>query len=158
GRGLEAAHAAGIVHRDFKPSNVIIGDRVRVADFGLARAVADDERAPAPVDAPLDGAVTVTGHVLGTPAYMAPEQRAGLHASPLSDQYSFALSLREALDGVRPPGRLRAIVARALAERAEDRYPSMRALLHDLGRDPARTRRLWLAAGGVAAAAAAVAV
>jgi tetratricopeptide (TPR) repeat protein len=160
GRGLEAAHAAGIVHRDFKPSNVILGDRVRVADFGLARAVdAAEEEVPSsssPCQTPLQGTVTHTGHTVGTPPYMAPEQGAA-PASPLSDQYSFAVALHEALFGARPgepaparkvPARLRAIVARGLAERPEDRYPSMRDLLADLERDPARTRRRWLSAVG----------
>jgi tetratricopeptide (TPR) repeat protein len=153
GRGLEAAHAAGIVHRDFKPSNVILGERARVVDFGLARALHE----PSPSSAPtmLDGVVTQTGEALGTPAYMAPEQRAGTPASPLSDQYSFAVALHEALFGARPgtptparaiPRAVRAVVERALRPRPEERYPSMRALLDDLGRDPARARRRWLAA------------
>src|SRR5215831_14376511 len=160
GRGLEAAHAAGIVHRDFKPANVILGERVRVADFGLARAVdaADEEAAgPGPLPTPLQGLVTRTGQAVGTPAYMAPEQGAGGPASPLSDQYGFAIALHEALFGARPgesaptravPARLRAIVVRGLAVRPQDRYPSMRELLADLGRDPARTRRRWLAVSG----------
>src|SRR5215813_12256971 len=103
GRGLEAAHAAGLVHRDFKPSNVIVGNRVRVADFGLARVVAGAEPVPGPL-APtaLHGVVTQTGQALGTPAYMAPEQRAGGPPSPQSDQYSFAVALYEALHGTRP--------------------------------------------------------
>jgi tetratricopeptide (TPR) repeat protein len=154
GRGLEAAHAAGVVHRDFKPSNVILGKRVRVVDFGLARGLYD----PSPSSAPtvLEGVVTQTGGVLGTPAYMAPEQRSGAPASPLSDQYSFAVALHEALFGARPgatpatartvPRPLRAVVQRALLPRPEDRYPSMRALLDVLGRDPAQARRRWLAA------------
>jgi tetratricopeptide (TPR) repeat protein len=159
GRGLEAAHAAGVVHRDFKPANVILGERVRVADFGLARAVdAAEEEQPAsgPVPRPLEGSVTRTGQAVGTPAYMAPEQGSAGPASPLSDQYAFAVSLHEALSGVRPgesplraiPAHLRAILARALSVRPEDRYPSMRELLSDLERDPARSRNRWLAAGG----------
>ena len=159
GRGLEAAHAAGIVHRDFKPANVILGERVRVADFGLARAVdaAEEELPlPGPVPTPLEGSVTRTGQAVGTPAYMAPEQGAAAPASPLSDQYAFAVSLHEALAGARPgetpqravPAHLRAILSRALAVRPEDRYPSMRELLAELERDPARTRRRWLAVTG----------
>jgi tetratricopeptide (TPR) repeat protein len=159
GRGLEAAHAAGVVHRDFKPSNVILGKRVRVVDFGLARGL----YAPSPSSAPtvLEGVVTQTGGALGTPAYMAPEQRQGAPASPLSDQYSFAVALHEALFGARPgatpatartvPRPLRAVVQRALLPRPEDRYPSMRALLDVLGRDPAQARRRWLVAAAVAA-------
>ena len=155
GRGLEAAHAAGIVHRDFKPSNVILGERARVADFGLARAVdaADEEIALPAAPGPLEGSVTRTGQAVGTPAYMAPEQGAAGPTSPLSDQYAFAVSLHEALFGVRPgeplpprkvPAHLRALVARALSVRPEDRFPSMRELLAQLERDPARSRRRWL--------------
>jgi eukaryotic-like serine/threonine-protein kinase len=154
GRGLEAAHDAGIVHRDFKPSNVIVGDRVRVADFGLARGLKDPHSIAAASTA-LTGDVTMTGQLLGTPAYMAPEQRAGLVATPLSDQYSFAVALREALVGVRAvPGRLRAAVARALQQRPEDRFPSLRPVLDELARDPARARWRWLAGAGVVALAA----
>ncbi len=121
GEGLAAAHAAGIVHRDFKPDNVLIDDtgRVRVADFGLAtidldgaeQAEADGERdAPTPAepepprrDSRQPGALTATGAAVGTPAYMAPEQRQGL--APVdgrADQFSFCVSLYEALCGERP--------------------------------------------------------
>jgi eukaryotic-like serine/threonine-protein kinase len=160
GRGLAAAHDAGIVHRDFKPSNVIIGDRVRVADFGLARLM----HQPSPETAsaigspttPLSAEVTEAGALIGTRAYMAPEQRDGGPPSPLSDQYSFGVALHEALFGARPdmprpavdrrvPTWISRIVERTLQPRPEDRYPSMQRLLADLGRDPWRTRGrvLW---------------
>jgi hypothetical protein len=145
GLGLEAAHAAGLVHRDFKPSNVIVGDRVRVADFGLARVAAEAEPTEVPAATVLDGVVTQTGATLGTPAYMAPEQRAGGPPSPRSDQYSFAVALHEALYGARPgepakkgwnrpPARLRRVVQRGLSVKPADRYPTMSELLRALSR------------------------
>jgi tetratricopeptide (TPR) repeat protein len=160
GRGLAAAHDAGIVHRDFKPSNVIIGDRVRVADFGLARLIHQPSLAASAATGspttPLDAEVTEAGALIGTRAYMAPEQRDGAPPSPLSDQYSFGVALHEALFGVRPgtprpaadrrvPTWIARIVERALQPRPEDRYPSMQRLLADLARDPwrSRGRALW---------------
>jgi len=159
GRGLEAAHAAGIIHRDFKPDNVILGDRVRVADFGLARAAGLDEPDAADATTPLELAMTRTGQRVGTPAYMAPEQLAGGIATAASDQYSYGVALYEALHGARPaeererrpvPAWLQKIVDRALAPEPGDRYPTMRKLLADLSSDPGRTRRRWLAAATVA--------
>ncbi len=107
GRGLAAAHAVGIVHRDFKPSNVIVGaDRVVVVDFGLARAHGDeDDRAegePGGAATVLDVDVTLTGERVGTPRYMAPEQHIGGPVHAHADQYSFAASLWEALYGAPP--------------------------------------------------------
>src|SRR5262249_32623037 len=122
GRGLAAAHAAGLTHRDFKPSNVMLGDRVRVVDFGGAR-LADDSAPENEAITPLDASVTRSGVTVGTPAYMAPEQRNGAGFSALSDQYSFAVALQEALTGARPgaasttrplPGWLRPVLDRAL--------------------------------------------
>jgi tetratricopeptide (TPR) repeat protein len=113
GRALAAAHEAGIVHRDFKPDNVILGTdrRVRVLDFGLARS-APIENASAPGDAietlartdARSLAVTQTDARLfaGTPLYMSPEQWRSLPADALSDQFSFCVALFEALHGVRP--------------------------------------------------------
>jgi serine/threonine protein kinase len=103
GRGLAAAHAAGIVHRDFKPANVIVGEdgRVRVVDFGLARVRIDAEIEDAEIDPIslseycLDDAMTAAGSVLGTPRYMAPEQHRGGQVDAASDLYSFCLALLE---------------------------------------------------------------
>jgi tetratricopeptide (TPR) repeat protein len=120
--GLAAAHDAGLVHRDFKPANVLVGDdgRVRVGDFGLARRGAGeggDARAIAePLDAraiveqldahelieTLAGSLTDAGTVIGTPLYMSPEQHRGETADATSDQYAFCVALYEALAGVRP--------------------------------------------------------
>jgi tetratricopeptide (TPR) repeat protein len=120
GEGLTAAHRAGIVHRDFKPDNVIVGadGRVRVLDFGLARAADQPEAARAPLDdaalgdgdlspsrgerSRLSTPVTLAGQVMGTPRYMALEQHLGQPANAKSDQFSFAVALYEALYGQRP--------------------------------------------------------
>jgi tetratricopeptide (TPR) repeat protein len=171
GRGLAAAHAAGIVHRDFKPDNVLVrraDGQVLVGDFGLAQLANDG---PAETTA------------LGTLAYMSPEQHRGDSADPRSDQFAFCVALYEALyferpfaagaddldtrDGqalevlagrVRPaparsgvPAWLRRIVVRGLAVDPAERYPSMDALLAELGRDPRRRLRRWLAVGAAAA-------
>ncbi|HWB75671.1 MAG TPA: serine/threonine-protein kinase, partial [Nannocystaceae bacterium] len=97
-RGLAAAHALGVVHRDFKPSNVLVrtGDHgafVRVADFGLATALDHGSD---------DILVSGSGGMVGTPAYMAPEQFLGRVADAQSDQFAFCVALFEALAGVRP--------------------------------------------------------
>jgi serine/threonine protein kinase len=162
GRGLHAAHTVGLVHRDFKPDNVLVGDdgRPRVLDFGLARppdapGPARPPRLPTGVD-PLGTALTSAGQVLGTPAYMAPEQYLGEAADARSDQFSFAVALYQAVYGERPfagddpqalalsivRGRLRPIepryavppwleqlLVRALRVDAAQRFPSMDALV-----------------------------
>jgi serine/threonine protein kinase len=110
GRGLAAAHAAGLLHRDFKPENVLVGDdgRVRVSDFGLARLLAGEAgpgsgRMGAGAVA-VDRALTAAGTVMGTPAYMAPEQLRGEPVGPACDQFAFCVTLYEALWGGRPYG------------------------------------------------------
>ncbi|WAS94007.1 serine/threonine-protein kinase [Nannocystis punicea] len=111
GRGLAAAHAAGLVHRDFKPDNAMVGDdgRVRVLDFGLARAPEPD--APTTVAEQhttgssrntLGSQLTVAGAVVGTPAYIAPELYMRLPADARSDQFAFCVALWEGLYGQRP--------------------------------------------------------
>ncbi len=164
GAGLAAAHRAGLVHRDFKPSNVLVGldGRVRVTDFGLAsrgtqaqEAVTSGEKdEAAPADA---SALTQRGRVPGTPAYMSPEQRAGQAVDARSDQYSFCVALHEALQGERPsdvsapssrralqrkarasnlPKYVQAALARGLAKAPEERFPSMDALMAVLSLPP----------------------
>ena len=128
GLGLGAAHAAGIVHRDFKPDNVLIGldGRAQVADFGLARSG----------DLPVDD-------IAGTPAYMAPEQRRGEAVSEQSDQYSFCIALHEALLGRRPaqpalpavrhvPKRILAAIQRGMHDDPARRFTSMDDLIRAL--------------------------
>lgn len=167
GRGLAAAHAAGIVHRDFKPHNVLLSrdGRVAVTDFGLARIA---HELPLALDAttPLGGhrvcppvALTSTGELLGTPAYMAPEQWQGGAVTPATDQFAFCVALWEALGGERPyrgqspealrrevvrgpralddsriPRRLRALLRRGLDPDPQRRWASMAALLARLAR------------------------
>ena len=112
GEGLAASHAAGLVHRDFKPHNAIVETaaggrtRVRVLDFGLARYAEGGSAIPPEVAAPtLDPSATATGAVAGTPAYMAPEQFARGNVGPAADQFAFCVALWEGLYGARPfPG------------------------------------------------------
>jgi tetratricopeptide (TPR) repeat protein/tRNA A-37 threonylcarbamoyl transferase component Bud32 len=129
GRGLSAAHAIGVVHRDFKPENVLIGrsGRVAVTDFGLASAAMvaapTSIREPSSVAAPSSG-LTRPGTVLGTPRYMSPEQRAGETVGAKSDQYSFAVALYEALFLALPFAGDTPDTQRVARERGELRAPS----------------------------------
>ena len=243
GRGLAAAHDAGLVHRDFKPDNVMVSrdGKVRVMDFGLARQTTaadlaqespeaaalaarksggaqavplpepDSDAVPhavasgkvavktAPVDleatrvlrptgsnllqpsrptlersplspSALETSLTQTGAMLGTPAYMAPEQFASKVGDARTDQFSFCVALYESLYGERPfegksfmalmtsvargivkeapagtrvPTWIRRVIVRGLSSSAEARHPSMTALLDALERDPSIARRRW---------------
>lgn len=112
GRGLQAAHAAGLVHRDFKPDNVLISKegQVRVMDFGLARSIGqsdDDTTLPRELTSSssnqaLNIRLTHTGAMMGTPRYMAPEQYEGQATDQRTDQFSFCVALYEALYGCAP--------------------------------------------------------
>ena len=138
GDGLAAAHSLGIVHRDVKPANLLVDESgtLKITDFGIARSASQ-------------GAVTVTGQVVGTPQYLSPEQARGEVASPASDVYGLGVVAFEALTGSRPfdrptaiatalahledpvpalpddiPAELAAVVERALSKKAADRYPT----------------------------------
>jgi predicted Ser/Thr protein kinase len=192
GRGLAAAHAAGLVHRDFKPHNVLRrkDGRIVVTDFGLARGIevalelettlrAKGQAQPAAADntpSSLSG-LTETGSVLGTPAYMAPEQWSGDSVGPAADQFAFCVALWEALAGERPfrgatlealhaqvrrgprelddsklPRRLRAPLKRGLDPEPARRWPNMDALLAAVSRAE-RPRGVLLMIAGAALAA-----
>lgn len=110
GRGLAAAHAAGLVHRDFKPDNVLVGHdgRARVVDFGLVHGLDSTTMPPAlpvrPSESLLATPMTMVGAVMGTPFYMAPEQLCGEKTEARTDQYAFCVSLFEAFAGRVPFG------------------------------------------------------
>ncbi|MCA9706890.1 MAG: serine/threonine protein kinase [Myxococcales bacterium] len=184
GLGLAAAHAAGLVHRDFKPHNVVLGDdgTVKVLDFGLAHLVGRGDEGPtaATGGGTRSGeaeALTRTGAIVGTPAYMAPEQLRAEPATAASDQFAFCVSLFEALHGQRPfagqrleqlvaakrrglgavprggaPAAFEPVLRRGLCPDPEDRWPSMDALLTALRGVSRRRQRsrgaLVLALGG----------
>ena len=140
GEGLVAVHRTGLVHRDFKPDNVLVdrAGRARVADFGLAR-VEDNSMPP----------LTRTGHVMGTPGYMAPEQQWGSDVDARADQYSFCVALREATkQSTDVPKPVRAAIARGLAYEPDERFASVAELLVALRGSAALpgTRR-WAIAG-----------
>ncbi|MEM9456939.1 MAG: serine/threonine-protein kinase [Myxococcota bacterium] len=204
GRGLEAAHQAGMVHRDFKPDNAMVGTdgRLRVLDFGLVRSLGQPELHDAPTDRPISSegdapsdllrvhsddddtsaqplgpSLTAAGSLLGTPAYMAPEQMLGRAAGPAADQFAFCVTAFEGLYGRRPfagrtlheltasvlegkvaaipkstdvPSRLYDALVRGLAVDPEQRWPTLGALLAVLEQQlaPEVRRRGWLLLGG----------
>jgi eukaryotic-like serine/threonine-protein kinase len=170
GRGLAAAHAAGVVHRDFKPQNVMIAKNggVRVMDFGLARLALEDvrdvgEAGEDETTAPI-GTITKTGAAVGTPAYMSPEQFRREQVDARSDQFSFCVALHEVLFGTRPaaaraqtnttaaqpetfssrttvPAWLRSVVLRGASADRDQRFRSMDELLAKLEQGRTRLRR-----------------
>lgn len=196
GRGLAAAHAAGLVHRDFKPDNVMIdgSGRVCVLDFGIARVPAaleleagpqgpsqvppltDSARLIASDSQALSGPLTEAGTLLGTPAYMAPEQLMRGPAEARSDQFGFCVSLWEGLYGARPfagrrveelapqvfagvlrtprgpvPAAVAQVLRRGLSLDPDARYRDMPALLAALAEASQRRRRRLVIAGALAA-------
>ena len=191
GQGLAAAHAAGLVHRDFKPSNVLVGSngRIRVGDFGLAGTAANDIAAPGPgfgAAAATTQTLTWNGTLVGTPAYMAPEQSVGGQVGAQADQFSFCVALYEALFDERPfegetvtelrenivagrirsspnarrvPLRIRRALRRGLQPDPHARWPSLTALLTELTRVlSARRRRLAMAAVAIGVCALVIAI
>ncbi|MBL9013805.1 MAG: serine/threonine protein kinase [Myxococcales bacterium] len=198
GRGLAAAHAAGLVHRDFKPHNILRSKdgRVLVTDFGLARGLGDDSASgtseeidagtamdmtirssssSARTDSVLDSPLTHTGAMIGTPAYMAPEQFVGGAPDPRTDQFAFCVTAWQALTGARPytgasldelrtaasagispkigvdlPPPVRAALVRGLDPDPAKRWPSMGDLLDALD-EAVRPKRPWWVIPGLGA-------
>jgi serine/threonine-protein kinase len=198
GAGLAAAHRAGLVHRDFKPGNVLVGRDgiVKVTDFGLARSVVGTGRGAAvtrqlrvaelaaPRPSGVHAVLTQANAVVGTPAYMAPEQAAGAPIDARTDQYALAVTLLDALIGQPPTRRrvapgdpaavddglaragiappVRAAIVRGLAEDPAARFPRIDDLLDALVHAPAppprrRSRRVLPIGAGVALCGAALA-
>ncbi|MEM7156781.1 MAG: tetratricopeptide repeat protein [Myxococcota bacterium] len=182
GRGLAAAHAAGLVHRDFKPGNVLLGAdrRARVTDFGLAQVQGEIREEHSSLQSEeqtirrteLD---TSSGVVVGTPAYMAPEQHQGHATNDRADQYAFCVTLWEGLFGERPfrgflfaqkkkgppepprghriPRGVVEALRSGLAPDPAARHSSMGVLLDALERSVGARRRVWLTTMGAATVA-----
>ena len=168
-RGLAAAHAAGLVHRDVKPSNIFVAHGIaKIGDFGLVRFGPAEDGARALADgSELEMTLSVTGSIVGTPAYMAPEQLRGEVATEASDQFSFCVTMFEALHGRRPfagdtvrdlraafesavarpassatvPPWIANVLTRGLSVTPANRWPSMAAFADALEADPAAARR-----------------
>lgn len=177
-RGIVAAHAVGLLHRDLKPANIMIGDdgRVRVMDFGLARVGVEHEQRLKRFDRRRALSIDLTDHdvIVGTPAYMAPEQFLGNVTDERTDEFALAVTLWEALYGKRPfagktfdalrvavlsgkrepaptsskvPAWLRRILERSLSLNPEKRFSSVRALLNAIESRERRGRTRIAAAG-----------
>jgi len=175
-RGLMALHSEELVHRDVKPENIMVGDdgRVRLMDLGLAHhgdvpPTPLSELEPGIPASKLADRLTQTGALLGTPAYMAPEQLLNAPVDHRADQFSFCVTLFEALGGGRPfpgdslpelaaqlvlearpkppvgaPAHVRRVLSRGLSRDPADRFPTMDALIEALAQPP--RRRLFLTA------------
>jgi predicted Zn-dependent peptidase len=188
GQGLAAAHAEGLIHRDFKPENAMVGadGRVQVLDFGLAKSATTpsmdpEEPAPRPSQEAVDF-ITRTGTLLGTPAYMAPEQFAAADTDARTDQFAYCVALFEVLHGFRPfaghshamlceavstgrivegrplspqvPPHVQAAILRGLSVKPADRFPDMKALLAALQMRRGSKQRWVIAIVATAAVAA----
>jgi len=185
GNGLAAAHDAGLLHRDFKPDNVLVGTdgRVRVMDFGLARADTPELAEVHPADgklsaSPLSTSLTQPGAMMGTPAYMAPEQFVGAGSDARSDQFSFFVVVYEVLFGAHPydtstlavltsratdgvsvrvpaeggvPASIRRAIERGLAAQRDARFPGMHEAIEGLTLTRHRGRLKEVAAVGILA-------
>jgi tetratricopeptide (TPR) repeat protein len=181
GRGLAAAHEAGLVHRDVKPSNILVdrAGHAYIGDFGLARGIDDVDPATSQPYGLWNEQLTRVGAVLGTPLYMSPEQHAGTPATARSDQYSFCIALWSALFREHPfagkkwtsevaitamaenrireprtrrvPARVMRALVRGMQFDEAARWPSMGELLDEVA---PRSRRGWLYGGGAALAVA----